>query len=79
MIKIIIRMNFKTSRSAIAKTMNDIQRNLKDKRERRAKLKKNICNDEKNLIEKKVEKKRYNIYLIIHDFFMNLLTQNHDK
>ena len=40
MIKIMIRMNFKTSRNAIAKTINRIQQDLRDKRERRAKLRK---------------------------------------
>ena len=42
MIKIIIEMNFKTSRNAIAKAINRIQRNLKEKKERRAKLKKTL-------------------------------------
>ena len=40
MIKIMIRMNFKTSRNVIAKTINRIQKNLKNKKERRAKLRK---------------------------------------
>ena len=39
-IKIMIRMNFRTSCSAIAKTISRIQRDLRDKRERRAKLRK---------------------------------------
>ena len=39
-VKIMIRINFKTSRNAIAKTISRIQRDLRDKRERRAKLKK---------------------------------------
>ena len=43
MIKTMIRMNFKTSRNAIAKTINRIQRNLKDKKKRRAKLKKTFA------------------------------------
>ena len=44
MIKIMIRMNFKMSRNAIAKTIDRIERDLKDKRERRAKLRKTIMN-----------------------------------
>ena len=42
-IKIMIRMNFKTSRNAIAKTINRIQKDLKDKKERRTKLKKTFA------------------------------------
>ena len=40
MIKTMIRINFKMLRSAIAKTINRIQRDLKNKRERYAKLRK---------------------------------------
>ena len=39
-IKTMIRMNFKTSRSVITKTINRIQRDLRDKKEWRAKLRK---------------------------------------
>ena len=39
-VKIMIRMNFRTSRNAIAKTISHIQRDLRDRRERRAKLRK---------------------------------------
>ena len=38
-----IRMNFKTLNNAIAKKINRIQKHLKDKRERRAKLRKTLA------------------------------------
>ena len=56
MIKIIIRINFKTSRNAIAKTINRIQKDLKDKKKRRAKLKKIFATIKKNWLKKKLRK-----------------------
>ena len=56
MIKTIIRMNFKTSRSVIAKTINRIWKNLKSKRERRAKLKKIFITMKKIWLKKKLRK-----------------------
>ena len=55
-IKIMIRMNFKTSRSVIAKTINRIQRNLKDKKERRAKLRKTLATKKRIWLKKKLKK-----------------------
>ena len=79
MIKIMIRMNFETSRNAIEKTINRIQRDLRDKKKTTREIEKNICNDDENLIEKKVEKERYNTHSIIHDIFISLFAQSHDK
>ena len=51
-----IRMNFKTSRNAIAKTINRIQRDLRDKRERRAKLRKTFATMKRTWLKKKLRK-----------------------
>ena len=72
MIKIMIRINFKTSRSAISKTINRIQRNLKKEKRTTRDIEKNTRNNKENLIEKKIEKERRNIYSITHDLFMSL-------
>ena len=56
MIKIMIRMNFKTSRNAIAKTINRIQRDLRDKKERRAKLRKTLATIKRIWLKKKLKK-----------------------
>ena len=56
MIKTMIRINFKTSRSAIAKTINRIQRDLKDKRERRAKLRKTSATMKRIWLKRKLKK-----------------------
>ena len=56
MIKTMIRMNFKTSRSAIAKTINRIQRDLRNKRERRAKLKKTSTAMKRIWLKRKLKK-----------------------
>ena len=56
MIKIIIRMNFKTSRSAIAKTINRIQRDLRSKKERLAKLRKTSVTMKRTWLKKKLKK-----------------------
>ena len=55
-IKIMIRMNFKTSRNAIVKTINCIQKDLRDKRERRAKLKKTFVTMKRIWLKKKLKK-----------------------
>ena len=56
MIKIMIRMNFKTSRSAIAKTINRIQRDLRNKRKRRAKLRKTLATMKRIWLKKELRK-----------------------
>ena len=56
MIKIMIRMNFKTSRNAIAKTINRIQKDLRDKRERRAKLRKTLATMKRIWLKRKLRK-----------------------
>ena len=56
MTKTMIRMNFKTSRSAIAKTINRIQRDLRDKRERRAKLRKTLATKKRIWLKRKLRK-----------------------
>ena len=56
MIKTMIRMNFKTSRNAIAKTINRIQRDLRDKRERRAKLRKTLATKKRIWLKRKLRK-----------------------
>ena len=56
MSKIIIRINFKTSRNIIAKTINRIQRDLRDKRERRTKLKKIFAIMKRIWLKRKLKK-----------------------
>ena len=72
MIKIMIRINSKTSRNAIAKTFYSYSKKFKRQKRTTREIEKNICNNEENLIEKKIEKERRNIYSIIYDLFMNL-------
>ena len=56
MIKIMIRMNFKTSRNVIAKTINRIQRDLRDRKERSAKLKKTSVTTKRIWLKKELRK-----------------------
>ena len=51
-----IRMNFKISRDVIARTINRIQRDLRDKKERRAKLRKTFATIKRIWLKKELKK-----------------------
>ena len=56
MTKIMIRMNFKMSRNAVAKTIKRIQRDLRDKKERRAKLRKTSATMKRTWLKRELRK-----------------------